>query len=231
MAHEYCSRQNDASNASIHILTEYEAGIPSSAMRLRMLQNRLAAFCGQDAADFPDTVRAASTSYGSRMSRLQITFWVLFMLAMAVYAAMVSWALPTVSAAAGGLAVFDLRPSVFDLRPTGYSLVEAKQFLAALTPEGRAFYLQVQQPLDLFYPPLITATLFLGIGLLITAPPAPLALAHLLRRAADRRVRLPGERGCRCHAELERLGADGGDRRGRQPMDTAQVGVLGAICG
>jgi hypothetical protein len=93
------------------------------------------------------------------MSRLQIAFWVVFALAMAVYVAMVSWALPTVSAAAGGLAVFDLRP-------TGYSFDEARQFLTALTPEGRAFYLHVQQPLDLFYPPLISATLFLGIGLL-----------------------------------------------------------------
>jgi len=90
---------------------------------------------------------------------LRVVFWLVFALAMAVYVVMVAWSLPTVSAAAGGLAPFDLRPG-------GYTFEEAREFLRALSPAGKAHYLYVQHPLDYVYPPLITATLYLGIALL-----------------------------------------------------------------
>lgn len=79
-------------------------------------------------------------------------YWAGFVAAMGVYMAMVIWTLPAISAAAGGLAPFDLRP-------TGYSPQEARAFLAALSDEGRALYLGPQRLLDLFYPALLGVVL------------------------------------------------------------------------
>ncbi|HUV33082.1 MAG TPA: hypothetical protein VMW31_05875 [Devosiaceae bacterium] len=109
------------------------------------------------------------------MSRLALAFWLIFAAGMAVYPVIVAWSLPTISAAAGGLTPFDLRPS-------GYSYQEARAFLAALTPEGVDFYRTVQHRLDIVYPPLIAASLFLGIALL--APPAFGRLRWLLAAVA-----------------------------------------------
>ena len=86
-------------------------------------------------------------------------FWLLFAVTLAVYLTMVVWSLPTVSEAAGGRTPFDLRPG-------GYSFDEARDFLAALSADGTAFYRNVQQRLDLFYPALNAATLFFAIVLL-----------------------------------------------------------------
>ena len=89
-------------------------------------------------------------------------FWLLCAATLVVYAAMLVWSLPTVSAAAGGLRSFDLRPG-------GYSFGEAQAFLTALTPDGKAFYLNVQQRLDLAFPALEAATLFFAILMLTPA--------------------------------------------------------------
>ena len=86
-------------------------------------------------------------------------FWVLFALTLSVYATMLAWSLPSVSAAAGGLAPFDMRPG-------GYSFAEAQAFLDALTPAGAAFYGAVQQRLDIAYPAMIALTLFFAIAAL-----------------------------------------------------------------
>lgn len=93
------------------------------------------------------------------MSR--IWFWGLVGLTLAVYGLMLAWSLPTISAAAGGLPPFDMRPG-------GYDLAEARAFLSALTTDGAAFYVGVQQPLDLAYPALIALTMFVSIA--ATAP-------------------------------------------------------------
>lgn len=85
---------------------------------------------------------------------------------MVLYATMIVWSLPLISAAAGGLAPFDLRPG-------GYSLADAQTFLAALSPEGAALYKGAQHLLDVFYPPLMSLTLFFGIAAL-----APKALGR-----------------------------------------------------
>ncbi len=90
----------------------------------------------------------------------RLAFWLLFAATLAVYATMLAWTLPAISAAAGGLAPFDMRPS-------GYSFDEAKAFLTALSPEGKALYLTVQHKLDAAYPGLLAATLFFAIAALI----------------------------------------------------------------
>lgn len=106
-------------------------------------------------------------------------FWLCFVLMGLVYGAMVVWSLPAVSAAAGGLAPFDLRLG-------GYSEEEARAFLTALTPEGRAFYTDVQHRLDLIYPPLLGLTLTLGFHLLFAQPwNVILSLVSLSAVAAD----------------------------------------------
>ena len=88
--------------------------------------------------------------------------WILFAVTLTVYGVIVGWSLPVISHAAGGL-------TPFDLRPTGYSFEEAKAFLTALSADGQAFYLGVQQKLDALYPALIGATLFFAIYLLAPA--------------------------------------------------------------
>jgi hypothetical protein len=93
------------------------------------------------------------------MSPWRLAFWFLFAVTLAVYVTMLVWTLPAISAAAGGLAPFDMRPS-------GYSFDEAKAFLAALSPEGKARYLNVQHELDAAYPGLLAATLFFAIAAL-----------------------------------------------------------------
>jgi hypothetical protein len=79
---------------------------------------------------------------------------------MAVYGTMVIWPLPRITAAADGLAPFDMRP-------LGNTFAEAQAFLRALSPEATAFYLNVQQKLDIAYPALLAATLFFAIAALL----------------------------------------------------------------
>ena len=47
----------------------------------------------------------------------------------------------------------------FDMRPMGYGPAEATALLEGLGPEGRAYYLSRQIPLDLMYPVLLAAVL------------------------------------------------------------------------
>ena len=93
---------------------------------------------------------------------MKTAFW-LFLAAMAaIYAVMLLWTLPTITAEADGL-------TPFDLRPLGYSIDEARAFLAALSDEGRALYLDTQLRLDTVYPVLLMVTLVLATSLL-TSP-------------------------------------------------------------
>jgi hypothetical protein len=90
----------------------------------------------------------------------RFAYWATFIATMGVYMAMVIWTLPAIATAAGGLAVFDMRP-------TGYSPQEARAFLAALTDEGRALYLGPQRLLDLFYPAMLAVVLGGAIWVLV----------------------------------------------------------------
>jgi hypothetical protein len=96
------------------------------------------------------------------MSMLKPLFWISFLAAAGVYLTMVIWTLPAITAAAGGLAPFDLRP-------LGYDFGEAQAFLRALPQEGKELYLNAQQGLDIAYPALLT--LVLGLGIAIMFPP------------------------------------------------------------
>lgn len=82
----------------------------------------------------------------------RLIYWIVFAACLGVYAVMLIWTLPAISAGAGGLAPFDLRLG-------GYSAEEARAFLAALSDDARALYLGPQQLLDLFYPALLAVVL------------------------------------------------------------------------
>lgn len=91
---------------------------------------------------------------------LKLIFWPVFIVTMGIYIAMLTWSLPLISDAAGGLAPFDMRPS-------GYTYEEAKVFLSALSEDANSFYRHTQiAKLDTAYPGLLALTLFMAIGLL-----------------------------------------------------------------
>ncbi|RMF41238.1 MAG: hypothetical protein D6754_01455, partial [Alphaproteobacteria bacterium] len=113
------------------------------------------------------------------MSRPRLLFWALVLATGAVYLAMVLWSLPRITEATGGL-------MPFDLRPTGYSLAEARAFLAALDPATTRFYLDVQHSLDLIFPALLGATLILAfIALAPARLKLPLALIVTVETLSD----------------------------------------------
>ena len=90
----------------------------------------------------------------------RISFWVLFTVTFILYLIMSLWSLPYISTLAMGLVPFDFRPS-------GYSDIEAREFLNALNQTGRDFYINVQHKLDFAYPILLAATLAFSIFLLV----------------------------------------------------------------
>lgn len=105
----------------------------------------------------------------------RIVFWLLVAATVGVYLVMVIETLPSISAEAGGLPPFDMRPG-------GYGFEEARAFLGALSSEGEALYRNVQHRLDIAFPGLLAATLFFSIAALLPARTvaARVALALLL---------------------------------------------------
>lgn len=97
----------------------------------------------------------------------RVLFWAVVLATVAVYLLMVLWSLPKIAGMAGGLLPFDLRPM-------GYSVADARTFLAALDDPARAFYRVVQHRLDLFFPGLLALSLILSF---LRLAPRPLALA------------------------------------------------------
>lgn len=85
------------------------------------------------------------------MRAREIAFWAIVAATAGVYATMLAWSIPAVSAEAGGRAIFDMRPG-------GYTFAEAKDFLAALTETGERIYRTIQLRLDIAYPALLAAT-------------------------------------------------------------------------
>ena len=77
-------------------------------------------------------------------------FWLSLGLMLAGVALIFLWSAPRIEA--GGLAPFDLRTR-------GYSFDEARAFLTALTPEGRAVYLGPQRFADTVFPIGFTGTM------------------------------------------------------------------------
>ena len=110
---------------------------------------------------------------------MQRAFWLCFTAAMAIYLTMVFWSVPFIIGQAGGYAPFDMRPM-------GYSLADAQNFVGALTEDGRTFYLDVQQKLDLAYPALLGLALILGLQLALRRPWGTVfGLVALMATAAD----------------------------------------------
>ena len=95
---------------------------------------------------------------------LRMLYWTAFAAALAVYATMLAWTLPGISASAGGLAPFDMRPG-------GYDGDAARGFLDALGREGRALYQGPQRMLDLFYPALLAIVLAGAVWALVQNRP------------------------------------------------------------
>lgn len=111
-----------------------------------------------------------------------VAFWCLLAVTIGVYATMLVWTLPAISAAAGGLTPFDMQPG-------GYDLPAAQGFLAALTEDGRALYLGAQHRLDAAYPALLAATLIWSLAWAFRWAPAwariALAIPPVIGAAAD----------------------------------------------
>jgi hypothetical protein len=82
-------------------------------------------------------------------------FWVLVVVAAALYGAMMVFTAPVLIEEAGGL-----KP--FDFRPFGYSLDEAETYLGAISEEGVSTYLGLQHQLDLAYPLVLAAMFIVG---------------------------------------------------------------------
>ena len=81
-------------------------------------------------------------------------FW-FFLAAMLVpWLGMNIWSAPKIEALSGGL-------RLPEMRLTGYSFEDSQVFLAAIGDEGRDFYLGAQLWLDMLFPPLLAAVLFL----------------------------------------------------------------------
>lgn len=110
---------------------------------------------------------------------MQRAFWLSFTAAMAIYLTMALWSVPFIVNNASGQVPFDMRPM-------GYSLAEAARFLGALSDEGRAFYLNVQQKLDIAYPALLGLSLVLGLQLALRRPWGTVfGVVALMATAAD----------------------------------------------
>lgn len=78
------------------------------------------------------------------------------LLTVLAFGLLAGWYGPQVQAAAGGLWPFDMRAA-------GYGLAEARAFLTALSPEGRALMLGPVRVTDTVFPILFTLTLCLPL--------------------------------------------------------------------
>lgn len=81
-------------------------------------------------------------------------FWFFLAAMMLPWLGMNIWSAPKIEALSGGL-------RLPEMRLTGYSFEDLQAFLAAIGDEGRDFYLGVQLWLDMLFPPLLAAVLFL----------------------------------------------------------------------
>jgi len=82
-------------------------------------------------------------------------FWAVLAAMLAAWLAMNLGTAPRIEQMAGGL-------RLLDMRFTGYSFAEAQAFVAAIGDQGSALYLGAQLWLDMIFPPLLGAVLFLS---------------------------------------------------------------------
>ncbi len=81
-------------------------------------------------------------------------FWFFLVTMMTTWLYMNLWMVPRIEQLTGGL-------RIFDMRFTGYSYADAQIFITALGERGVALYLGTQFWLDMIFPPLLGAVLFL----------------------------------------------------------------------
>lgn len=81
-------------------------------------------------------------------------FWPVFAATLAAWLSMNLWTVPRIEGTAGGL-------RLLDMRFTGYSYADVQDFVAAIGDEGTALYLGAQYWLDMLFPPLLGAVIFL----------------------------------------------------------------------
>ena len=81
-------------------------------------------------------------------------FWFILVATLAPWLTMNLVTAPRIEELAGGL-------RLLDMRFTGYSFEEARDFIAAIGEEGAALYLGWQMWLDMIFPPLLGAVMFL----------------------------------------------------------------------
>lgn len=81
-------------------------------------------------------------------------FWVIFAAMLVSWLSMNILTVPRIEETSGGL-------RLLDMRFTGYSFADVREFLAAIGDEGGALYLGTQFWLDMIFPPLLGAVLFL----------------------------------------------------------------------
>jgi len=122
-------------------------------------------------------------------------FWVILAAMLAAWLGMNLWTAPRIEELSGGL-------RLLDMRLTGYSRAEAQDFIAAIGDEGVSLYLGAQLWLDMIFPPLLGAVLFLCYRRLFPGLPGliigtvsltyvvadyleNMALAAMLRAGAD----------------------------------------------
>jgi hypothetical protein len=106
-------------------------------------------------------------------------FWVILAATLAAWLAMNLWTVPRIEEAAGGL-------RLLDMRFTGYSHEEVQAFVSALGAEGAALYLGAQYWLDMLFPPLLGAVIFLFFRWLFRGLPGlVIGIASLTYVAAD----------------------------------------------
>lgn len=106
-------------------------------------------------------------------------FWVVLALTLAAWLGMNLWTVPRIEELSGGL-------RLLDMRFTGYSHAEARDFIAAIGDEGAALYLGAQYWLDMVFPPLLGAVIFLFFRWLYPGMPGLITgIASLSYVAAD----------------------------------------------
>lgn len=101
-------------------------------------------------------------------------FWAIPAATLAAWLSMNLWTVPGIEETAGGL-------RLLDMRFTGYSYEEAQEFVSALGDEGTALYPGAQYWLDMVFPPLLGAVIFLYFRWLLRGLPG-LVTCIALRR-------------------------------------------------
>lgn len=108
-----------------------------------------------------------------------VLFVLLLIASGALYGAMMLLTVPVLLAEAGGL-----RP--FDFRPFGYGYADVQTYLNALSEEGVATYLGLQQQLDLLFPLVLSAMFVVGFRrFLAPAFGIPMTVVAVIAASAD----------------------------------------------